>query len=193
MLHTMVQSVMTLAISLITIIGSLFAFVKWAWPPIVNYLERYVYYHKTGVHVIRDIEANFGREAGRAIRDILMTRGSELILDEARLDIIENAVGLGIYICDPAGRCTYANKTLAKMFGMQQHDMLGYGWFHPIVDKPKAFTNWNFSIDNNVPYMDVYDIIVQGETKRISTEAEYSEAGSVIIGFVGIAKEIKQK
>lgn len=179
----------------LAIAGTIFAFAKWAWPRIAPLIINHLYLQQTGVNVIRDIEKHFGKEAGRVLKDIIQQRGLEIVIDEMRLNIIENAAGLGIYICNSDGRCTYANKTLAKMFGLSQHDMLGNGWIANIVDKQTAFNNWKFAVDNNTPYRDEYTIKVNGVITKYYTEAEpsLSEDGDVILGYVGIVKLAEEK
>lgn len=180
---------------LIAAITGIYVFLKWIWPKISPYFINQIYFHSNGVHVIRDIEAHFGKSAGKVLKEIMQQRGLEILIDEMRLNIIENAVGIGIYIADPSGNCTYANKTLAKMFGQAQHDMLGYGWIGPIVDKQKAFHTWKFAVDNNIPYRDVYDITVNGVTNTYHAEAEASvtDNSNVVLGYVGIVRLLSQK
>lgn len=173
------------------IIGSAWAGFKLIVPKLTPHLDRQYYMHTSGVHVIKDIERHFGKEAGRAIKEILQKRAASLVIDGIRLDIIENAIGLGIYICDATGKCTYANKTLANMFGMQQKDMLGYGWTTNIIDQQKAFLNWRFAVDNRIPYNDVYEVELNGKIVKYISEAEESISDGELIGFVGIVRELK--
>jgi len=179
----------------VTFLGGVYAFFKWVWPKLSPYFMDYMYVNFTGVHVIRDIETHFGKNAGRVLKEIIQRRGLDIAIDEMRLNIIENTIGLGIYICHSDGKCTYANKTLAKMFGISQEDMLGYGWLAPIVDKQKAYQIWKFALDNNIPYRDKYEVTVDGEIKLYYSEAEasVSENDGIILGYVGIVRLIDDK
>jgi PAS domain S-box-containing protein len=188
----MVPEVLGIAGSVIGILGSAWATIKYIVPKITPHFERQFYMHKYGVHIIRDIERQFGKEAGTAIKEILQKRAANLVIDGLRLDIIENASGLGIYICDAVGKCTYANKTLATMFGLQQKDMLGYGWTANIVDQQKAYLNWKFAVENRIPYHDTYTVEVNGKHVTYTTEAEESISDGELIGFVGIVKKVSE-
>lgn len=186
-----IKDVATIAVYGIGIIGGIYGFFKWIYPKVYPFFRHQYYYHETGVHVIKDIELHFGKEAGRVLRDIMKQRGLEITIDEMRLNIIENAIGLGIFICNSDGKCTYANKTLAKMFGLSQHEMLGFGWLGPIIDKQTAYDNWKFSVDHGTPYRDMYDVRIADVTKTYTAEAEPSldEEKRITLGFVGVVKE----
>ncbi len=173
-------------------VGGLYGLFKLLYPPINTYVGKHMYYHSTGIHVIKNIEKHFGREAGQIIRDIMSKKGYDIMVTQMRLDVIENAVGIGIYICDENGKCSYANKTLATMFGMQQEDMLGYGWSKPIINQQKAVNNWQFSVSNGTPYSDAYEVKIGNEIKEYYTEAESSVYEGRVIGYVGIVKEVKK-
>lgn len=192
---TTLKDIVTILGYLIAIIGGIFSFFKWIWPKIGPYFYNQIYLHQAGVHVIKDIEKQFGKEAGRVIKELLRERGLEIVIDEMRLNIIENAIGLGIYICSADGRCTYANKTVAKMFGLSQAEMLGNGWLKPIVDKQTAYQNWKRCQEHNIPYDDTYEVSVDGEIKKYWTQAEPSmdEDKTIILGYVGIVREIKSE
>lgn len=189
-----VKTIVTVIFYVLGIIGALYGFHKWIKPKADKFYSDSTYYKETGIHILKDIERNFGKEAGRVLKEIVQQRGLQIAIDEMRLNIIENAVGIGIYICDSAGMCTYANKTLAKIFGLSQEEMLGYGWITTIVDKQKAYSNWKFSVDNKVPYRDEYEIKNLEGIITCTTEAEpsYDDSETVILGYVGIVK-IKQK
>lgn len=175
---------------ILTIIGTSVVFFRWAWPKIFPHIINQWYYYDTGVHVIRDIEQSFGKNAGKVIRDIINSKANEIAIDEMRLNIIENAVGIGIYICNADGECTYANKTLAKMFGLSQAEMRGYSWIGPIVDKQTAYNNWKFAVANGIPYRDTYEVKVDGTVYKYYTEAEPSmdESEKIKLGYVGIVR-----
>lgn len=188
------KDIVTIGGYIVVIITACYTFVKWIWPKISPLFINSWYYYGTGVHVLKDIEKNFGKEAGRILKDIIQQRGLEIVIDEMRLNIIENTIGIGIFICDISGKCTYANKTLARMFGISQAEMLGNGWLTPIVDKQKAYLNWKFSVDNGTPYRDDYQIEVDGKIFNYHTEAEPSigDDNAGILGYVGIVRLIEK-
>lgn len=186
------KDVVTIIAYVVAVIGGLYTFFKWIWPKTAPFFLGQIYLNNSGVHVIKDIEKHFGKEAGRVLKEIIKQKGMDILVDEMRLNIIENAIGLGIFICDVEGKCTYANKTLSKMFGLSQSEMLVHGWLAPIVDKQTAFLNWKFSVDHNTPYRDTYEVVLNGEKVKYSSEAEPSltDDDTVILGYVGIVKKI---
>jgi PAS domain S-box-containing protein len=176
----------------ITIATAIITFLKWGWPKIKPIIENINYITADGIHVIKDIEHHLGKEAGKVLKEMISKNRIEVLVDELRLNIIENNIGLGIFICNPEGICTYSNKTLAKMFGLSQAEMIGHGWVGPIVDKEKAFNNWKFSVNNKVPYRDEYMVRVNGVEHRYYAEAEPSVADKTneVLGYVGIVKKV---
>lgn len=187
------KDIVTIIVYVITIMVSVWSFVKWVLPFIKNYFKPGIYYNQTGYHILLNIEQNFGKEAGNVIKAFLKNSKLRSAIEEMRLNIIENATGIGIYLCDSNGNYTYANKTLAKMFLTDQESMLGHGWLTSIIDKKTAFDNWQFAVKNKTPYRDVYSISNLNHTLpaiQIYSEAEpsYDESTGEIIGYVGICK-----
>ena len=72
---------------------------------------------------------------------------------EARLDILENKVGVGIYICDDEGKCIYTNKYLAKIFDCDKIEMQNFGWTKKVVDQQKALDKWIYCTTNKLSYV----------------------------------------
>ena len=174
------------------IIGGLYAFGRIIFPYCKAYLAALYYHHTVGIHILKNIEKEFGVQAGKSIKDALVSLNNKVDTGNIRMDLIENTVNLGIYICDTSGKCSYVNRTLSEMFGQDKNDMLGYGWLEHITDKQKAFNTWRFSVENSIPYNDVYEVSVNGVVRRFSTEAEPSIEVGIVLGYVGIVKEIPQ-
>lgn len=176
----------------ITIATAAITFLKWGWPKIRPFVENVNYITVNGIHVIKDIEHHLGKEAGKVLKEMLLKNKIEMLVDELRLNIIENNIGLGIFIFNPEGSCTYSNKTLAKMFGLSQSEMIGHGWVGPIVDKEKAFNNWKFSVSHKVPYRDEYTVRANGSEHKFYAEAEPSidDKTNEVLGYVGIVKKV---
>ncbi len=70
--------------------------------------------------------------------------------------------------------------------------MEGLGWLSKIVDKKKAYENWDFCVKAGIPYSDTYEIKTESGVKKIYTEATPTWEKSILIGYVGICKEVKQ-
>ncbi len=173
-------------------VAVIYGFAKFTWPKIKPYWDDYVYYHTNAVHVIRDIEKAFGKEAGAAIKEVLLQKNNSIGFACARLDVIENAVGMGIFISDASGKFILANKTLCNIFDSQSEDMMEFGWIGKLEasDREKCYNNWMFSISHNIPYSDTYSITSNGKQVVVSAEAEPSMIGQTVIGWVGVVKKI---
>ncbi len=171
-----------------SITASIWAFGKYIFPIIRRRIERSLYIHTTGVHVVQDIEKTFGREAGVALRRMVETLHQKIDMKDIRLDILENTLSIGIYLCDGDGKCTYANKTLADMFNMDKERMMGYGWLEPIVNKKAAYETWKFAVDNRIPYSDTYDVSTELGVRTYKTMAEPSIKDDIVLGYVGVVR-----
>lgn len=176
---------------IIGIITALYAFYKWLKPSVLAYYEIHKYNHTIGHTLMKDIERKLGKTAAQSILDFMSSSSNDYKSHDIRLDRVENAIGMGIYVSDDKGKCIYANSTLSNMFGMDKEDMLNSGWLKAVIDREKSYTRWKFCIDNRVPYNDTYEILVDGVIKKCYTEAEAILVDDVVIGYVGTTSEIK--
>jgi PAS domain S-box-containing protein len=180
----------TVAVATITIITAVFTFIKFVYPKIKSRYTKDSYLYNTGFHIVNDIEKSFGKDAGNALRKLLETLHHKMDVKDVRLDIIENALSIGIYLCGSDGKVTYVNRTLSDMFGMDKEKMMGLGWLSPVVERETAFKRWDFAIKNQIPYSDTYNVEIDGKAYTYKTEAEPSIRDGIILGYVGVVKRV---
>lgn len=175
----------------LTILGAIWGFWKIIEKPIVTFFVKTKYNYGTGYHIIQDIEKRFGKDAADKLVEFMKKSDSFDITTDMRLDMLEDAANIGIYVCNTDGKCIYANHTLCKMFGTSKEAMLGFGWIHGVVDKEKAYKNWMFSVNNNIPYEDNYEYLVENTIVKFKTVAEpkTAEKNGVVLGYVGVVKK----
>lgn len=98
----------------------------------------------------------FGDDAGERLQTIIKElKYSQTVADVTR-NLIHKHLGIGVYVCDTNGACVWVSSHLASMFGMAEHDMMGFGWVAPLRDKLKAHTVWTECVKNRIPYQDRY-------------------------------------
>lgn len=98
----------------------------------------------------------FGDDAGERLQTIIKElKYSQTVADVTR-NLIHKHLGIGVYVCDTNGGCVWVSSHLASMFGMAEHDMMGFGWVAPLRDKLKAHTVWTECVKNRIPYQDRY-------------------------------------
>lgn len=164
---------------------------KWVLPYLTEYFTIHFYNHSVGHRIVKDIEKRLGRDAGRVLMEFMRDNDGRHLNQGIRLNLIENNLGIGIFVCDADGKCIYANETLCGIFGLSRQAMTGFGWLNPVVNKQEAFNSWMFSVNNKIPYRNEYDIKVGDTTSRVYAEAEATKAGDeVVLGYVGIVRYV---
>lgn len=143
-----------------------------------------------GYNILKDIEKKFGKEIANTIIDFMRKSKSYNDNTDVRLNMLENELGIGIYVCNADGKCVYANRILCEMFGLPLNKMQGSGWLEPVIDKKKVYDDWVFSFKNGIPYNTEYDIEVNGTIKTIITKAEEekTEDSNIVLGYIGWVK-----
>lgn len=182
---------LVIIVYIISILTSLWAFWKFLGKKVWKSVLYSFYWYSTGYHVLADIEKSFGREAGMTIRRMVEMLHHKVDMKDIRLDIIENTLSIGIFICDASGKCTYANRTLAEMWGMDKDRLRGNGWLEALNDRERIYKSWIFAVENKIPYSDVYE--VEGHTgtvEKFAVEAEPSIKEDVILGYVGVVRKL---
>lgn len=97
--------------------------------------------------------------------------------------------------CDPDGRCTTVSASLARMFGMEHDDMLGWKWMDGIStadERKQAFDVWMSAVKSGLPYRHTYHVTNRqtGETFicEAKTKAITGKSGKVIRYFGTVTK-----
>jgi PAS domain S-box-containing protein len=98
---------------------------------------------------------------------------------------------------DENGQCVWVSNSLAKLFGMQQHDMLGSGWTRAIVpghqpEVARAFRE-AYSSPDEYAYVHPYAIQVEGKLVNViarSVEVVRKSDGKILRMF-GTVKPVE--
>ena len=98
----------------------------------------------------------FGGDAGDRLHSMIKDLKHAQTVAEVTRNLIHKHLGIGVYVCDTSGACVWVSAHLASMFGMAEHEMLGFGWVAPVKDKLKAHTAWRQCVENKIPYSDRY-------------------------------------
>jgi PAS domain S-box-containing protein len=99
------------------------------------------------------------RERTAQLEDALVERAriaTELEQHNRRLRAIENAVPVGIFESDTAGRVIYANPSLAEVTGFGVEELQGFG-FRTLLrgeSGDKVFIGWQQAVQENRPYFE---------------------------------------
>jgi len=121
----------------------------------------------TGVRALRawyvglsDLVEKFKPNGGSSLKDTLTRIDCTLQRNTARLLALQDYEPRAIFECDAEGKCTFVNKQLCKLFGMDPADMLGTGWLLgvPEVERSGVWDNWAESIKNTTPYEATYHV-----------------------------------
>ena len=138
-----------------------------------------------------NLHRTFGDEAGEKLHTLIKElKYSQTVADVTR-NLIHKHLGIGVYVCDTSGACVWVSSHLAAMFGMAEHDMLGFGWVAPIKDKLKAHTMWTQCVQNKIPYSDRY-IVCPGNGARsfhaVTEAMPVAAADGTVLCHVGYVK-----
>lgn len=114
--------------------------------------------------VAHGLHREFGADAARSLRLIVDSLQRSQSESQIRHALAEQHLGLGVYVCDREGRCTWANEYLCERFGLSLEEMRGHGghgWLRSIAPEhySRAWERWDFAITNQLPYQDDYDVI----------------------------------
>ena len=129
------------------------------------------------------MHAHFGHDPARQLHAIIETIRGSMSTDSMVMAICQSRIDLGIYICDPAGRCKVANKPLCKLFGLSQEQMLAYGWSMAIAEHEQraVLDRWAEAVRGKSRYTASYTL--QGT--ECYTEAEPVILDGTIHAYVG--------
>lgn len=140
---------------------------------------------------IKSMTGEFSKNSGKSIKDQITRIDQNTKLSELRIKLIAtNLVTTGIFECDSDGGCVWVNKALAEMFGMEREEMMGNGWLTAIHDNERSevWQDWNYSVNNKIPYEDEYSIYNKHTEKifkvRVVAIANKSDTGKTL-GYFG--------
>lgn len=110
-------------------------------------------------------------DAIKALHDTIQTSAGLL---EARQQIAEKYLKIGIYICDLDGKCTWTNDYINDMFGLDSNEMKGNGWLQAVHPSDRQRTNneWQYAIKNKIAFNCEYTICNRKNRLSIKVLAE---------------------
>lgn len=112
---------------------------------------------------------------------------------EIRQRIAERHLEIGIYVCEPTGKCTWANDYLCDAFGIDSNDMLGLGWLSAISKREQVgvHTAWKQCVADALPYRESYTVVpVDGRPEwKAVTQAWPVVRNGRVVCYVGYVKQ----
>lgn len=161
--------------------ASTIASVKWALP-IGRRMWRA---HATA----EDIAREFGTDAGRKLRAVVSNLSAQVGIAQIKHQLSETHLGIGVYVCSFDGRCEYVNPVLCGMFGLQESEMMGWGWLRVITEPARVHEAWKFAVANHLPYREKYTIASGKESVDYYTEAYPVMEDGMVIKYLGVVKK----
>lgn len=80
------------------------------------------------VNMVPAIKAQFFNNGGSTLRDAVDRLNTRLCIMEAREKALIQEHDMAVFIADEDGRTTWVNRTYCRLFGVGEHDAVGYGW-----------------------------------------------------------------
>ena len=105
----------------------------------------------TALPVLYEISEQFKPNGGNSLRDVLNRLESSFLKIHFKTKIIFNHLSVGIFECDPDGKCVWVNNQWLHLSGMTLEESQGNGWvlaIHP-EDRDEVFAEWTKSMVQN--------------------------------------------
>jgi PAS domain-containing protein len=174
----------------ITIVGSLIGLLSGIVWYLLSYGRRFIRVVPT-VDKLHDL---FGPDPIEVLHELVKDSQAAVGEIEIRQRIAERHLQIGIYVCSPNGKCSWANDYLCNAFGLDSSSMHGYGWLSAVnrSDQHRVHTAWTEAITKELPYREEYGVVPQdGEPRwRASTVAEPVIRNNKIVCYVGYVTRI---
>jgi len=140
---------------------------------------------------IKSLKDEFSENSGKSIKDQLSRIDDTVRLAELRSKLIASSfTNIGMYECDPQGKCVWANAAMCDIFGLTLEEVLGNGWLGGILDSEReaVLDRWMTSVHNDIPYDNTYHVVNRRthETYLIKTTAIVNKSrDGKILGYHG--------
>lgn len=193
-METTVKDIFEILSYIVVIGGVVYGFFRLVLSAIHKKIADHNYLMGDGIHILKDIESNLGKDAGTAIKNALMQIRSKQGNNMLRISALEKEIDMNVFLCDPTGKCIFVNQSLAELYDMDRSEMLGMGWMKPVLDKKRVYEEWTFAVETKIPYRSDYEILVNGETISCFARAEQQFIDGILVGYVGsITVKTKQE
>lgn len=126
---------------------------------------------------------------GRSIRDRIKRIDTTVQINAARVHVIMERDQMPIYECLPTGECSYANRSLCELFGLESEEMEGNGWLAALIpeDRERVFDTWRSAVAKQIPYECSYSLRTKAGVEKVTTTAEPMwDTDGNLIGYHGI-------
>lgn len=120
------------------------------------------------------LHSEFGRDAAKKISEDIQRLSRMQLLHHSRLQLAERQLKIAVYVCSPEGGCEWVSEAIADLFGIDRQKFIGYGWLEAIVgsEREAVHRKWKYSVDNSLPYEDVYTVRHQRTHELVSCRTE---------------------
>jgi len=134
--------------------------------------------------------SSLGEKPGDVISESLRALVKSTNLRKIEVQLIQEKLEMGFYLCSPDGHCIETNPYLDDLFGLPSDEMVGYGWLSAVVDHQKHHVaeEWRASVTLGLPYRARYQILNHrtGITVWVRTAAyAITEKGADPTGYAG--------
>lgn len=141
--------------------------------------------------IIKSLSTEFSINSGKSIKDQITRIDNAVRLAELRSKLIASSFSnIGMYECDPQGKCIWANSALCDLFGLPHEEVLGNGWLSGVMDDERedVLEKWLTSIEHNIPYDTTYTVRNNKthEVFKVKTSAMSNKSvDGKILGYYG--------
>lgn len=140
------------------------------------------------------------------IHEQMFTNGGSTLRDavnriEYRINLLEKKQGIyildtphGVYESNEDGEVTSVNRTMCRLTGKTENEILGNGWLTSVAehDRERVDDAWNYAIGNKIEFKTTYDMISSdGEMFKVRTHANpIKSSDGKVIGYIGIIDKV---
>ena len=142
---------------------------------------------------IQQVKSEVTPNGGGSLKDIVSRIDARGERTAARTLALQDAQSACIYECDTDGCCTYANRALCDLFGIEQAAMMGNGWLTAIDHEHRAevFEVWAHAASHGIPYENDYTVVNQRAHTRLKCRTyarPMRNSAGKVIGYSGIVE-----
>lgn len=131
--------------------------------------------------VVSRVYEEIAPKSGQSTRALLKQacesmEGTRAALDQlnAQVTIIVDEMDGARFHCGVDGACIMANHELCSLFGRSVQDMMGNSWLEAVHhgDRERVYMKWHASVTRDIPWEDVYRIVVAGVERTVHAKAK---------------------
>jgi PAS domain S-box-containing protein len=113
------------------------------------------------LHKINAIHEQMFTNGGKTMRDAVNRIENRLTLLEKQQAVYIMDTPEGIFQSDEKGELIYVNRTICRMTGMTERELLGNGWLNCIseTDRERVDKAWEYALANQIEFNATFDIV----------------------------------